>query len=714
MFFFGKLTCHYCNIRSTISASSGVDHFQCTYCEAVNYLDPKGNIIDIPASVAEASHFNQHTTQHTTQKQTQPFQTFTHELPETLQHQQSQAFCNACQTNQLLYMESLANYLPDEEDPRYQEYEDGLPKYKEGLEKRYPQVCKRCAPLAQGKISRADYYASTSSIGHRTSETAKRGALGVRMSRDDSGKWLMRKALGAVWVVVYASLILQVAWHVYGMLMMRRPGRVDELDDVIFGQSCECIRDAVRLRFTTVCYNWLGSVLWSALLVSAALIWYNPGLVEWYHPIYRIEAVNGQREHFWLQVLLLAARAVALKMLSFSVRTPAITAQQLTASHAFAAVFILLVQWSSTGVIKTTKFSVKRKLMPRPDEQDVLGAYAGPEAEEYFHQPSSIPPDELFAREQFNRIQPFPINNLAPANTPTSTRFRQAQMPSPPLSVQTDDDGGDPMDLDDSPYNRSQIRGSLPSRTYNPRQGSHHSPAPAAGGWSGMRDSIFGIRSDFDSQEQQQALLQQQQEADRTRRRKLSYQTPVDPSPFRGRLPAAPMSMERRLRNPVTQLAFKETPVSKQQDFMLRMRGGIGNGKDFSTTGQRQSGLADGRTTALSLDEDSDFSPRKNDAGMGMNMGGLDLKPSSWHLASDQQATGLEDMFGGETFRIRDEPPSFDALRAVRAKGRLGFGTVTKMVLGTALLVGVVGWNIEGVRRSWCLWLVARMDDLGF
>ncbi|KAK3671903.1 hypothetical protein LTR78_008269 [Recurvomyces mirabilis] len=726
MFSLRRLHCHFCGTRSQYARSSGLNDFQCTSCEAVNYLDRKGNIIDTPASAVA----QQQQQQIAAREQSPPFQTFTQQLPETLEHQQSQAFCSTCQLNQHLYMEALGNYLPDEDDPQYQEYEDALPQYTAGLEKRYPQVCKRCAPLAQRKINRADHYAGTYNIQRRANETARRGLGG----RDDWWKWSMRRALGGVETLMYASLILQVAWHIYGILVARTQhiqGDLEDAESAFDPTRRECLQDALRLRFSQACFTSLGSYLPRAFLMSTILVWYNPGLKAWYHHTHRIESVTGQTEHFCMQLLMLTIRAVAWYQLSNAAATKNMTAQQLMASHAFVAFFMLAVQWLSDRAIKTVRFKIRQKVMPRPDEHDVLGVDAGPEADEYERQASSIPPSQLFAREQLDRVRPFPINNLAPTS---AARDGQSQMPSPPLSDETDDEAGDPMEIDVYPITRSQIPGAAIDRTFKTRQSqkrpAQQSPrslfnhgATQGAGWSGMRDSIFGIREDLTAETEAKRKAEEE-------RAKLKFQPSVEPSPFRGRLPAAPMSMERKLRNPVTQLAFKETPVSKQQDFMQQMRAGIAKGKMFGGSSitpvlqlqhkQKHNQQMPAGFTALGLnDGDSDFSPVKN-SGRSLadsSRGGLELKPSTWNLPQDfqQQATGLEDMFGGNNFRIKDEPEFAAQARSPEERKRKIDGLkIAAGVAVFAVVVGVFGWNVDAVRKAVCLWLVARMEDLRF
>ncbi|KAK1818294.1 hypothetical protein LTR12_007326 [Friedmanniomyces endolithicus] len=705
MDFLRRVHCHFCGTRSPCGKSSGITQFQCTACEAVNYLDSKGGIVDTPASVFAQS-------QRDTRETSPPFDTFTQELPETLGHQQKQVFCNTCVNNQRMYMEALGNYLPDEDDPRYHEYEAAEGQFKQELEKRYPQVCRKCAPKAQGKMNRADYYAGTQNMNRMAEQTAQRGLRSARGSRDDWSKWSIRLILRIVGLMVYASLLLQAAWHIYGAIMAstKAAEMAWEVDSSLAFDPIphNCFHDSLRLRFCHECYRAFGAYMPRAILASLLLIWYNPGLKDWYHHSLRMEQVTGQKEHFRLQAAMLVVRAIAWFKLSDTSVTQALTTQQLVAAHGFVAVFMFTLQWLSDRTIKSVRFKLKQKMTPRPEDRDVLGAYAGPESEEYDPQASSVPPSQLFARDHINRITPFPISNLAPRQ---SLRGRQTAttMPSPPLSEDSDNEG-DPMEIDDQPsLFQTQMPGAKIDRTFRPRiatkvtstsaRSLHNHGTTQPAGWSGMREEIFGLQDNLrDRAERKRQELEE--------KAKLKYQPPVQQSPFRGQLPPAPMSMGRRLRNPVSQLAFKETPVSKQADFMQQMRNGIEQGQTFARAQEARPQNA--RMEMLVNEHDEDFSPVKS-----RTRGGLELKQSTWTLAGDtaQQATGLEDLFGGNSFRIVDEPAITLPVSSSR-KG--GSKMLVRLGLGLAVPVAVmaVSWNIESVRRAMCLWLVEAIERL--
>ncbi len=514
-----------------------------------------------------------------------------------------------------MYMEALGNDLPDDDDPRYHEYEAAEGQFKEELEKSYPQVSKRCAPLAQGKMYRADYYAGTQNMNKMAEQTMRRGLRSARGTRDDWSKWSMRLILGMISTVVYASLWPQVAWHIYSMFATSGTGATQELDEdagLAFDQTPrDCVRFSLRLNFSQECHQMLGSYIPRALLASLLLTWYNPVLKAWFHHTFLYEQITGQTEYFRLQAFTIVIRAIAWYKLSDTTVVQSLTTQQLLAAHGFVAIFMLGLQWLSNRTIKWMRFRIKQKMTPKPEVREILGAYAGPENEEYNRQASSIPPSQLFARDRIDRLTPFPIANLASRQPPRSQQSA-ASIPSPPRSDETDDER-DSMELDNEPVSSwSRMPGARFDRTYRPKIAqkrttldarslhNHGNTQPAS--WSSMREEIYGLQDNIRA-----TIERQRQEA--AEKAKLMFQPPVQQSPFGGQLPPAPMSMERRLRNPVSQLAFKETPASKQQKFMQQMRNSIEQGKT-STRGQDVKKQT-AQHALPSNEEDDDFSPSR-------------------------------------------------------------------------------------------------------
>jgi hypothetical protein len=722
-FFFRRIHCHFCGARSPHAKGSGISNFQCTSCEALNFLDPQGNIVDTPytaAASAERSH--------------KPFDSFTRDPSSdpARGHQAHQVFCNTCIHNQQVYNESLANYLPDEDHPRYREYEAALPKWRKELEARYPQICVACAPRAQLKINRADYYSVTDNLNKTQMKASRRRGLSPGMvseSRDDGHKMTMRAVLGLLGLIMWASVVAQVFWHAYGawdVIFGRKEGGVDEdvfaEDKIAFDTTLKtCFAAAYRFHIEKSCHRLFGSYMPRFLLASLCLLWYNHGLRAYYNPKVRYDHITGQKQHFWIQLIVMVIRTGAYLGLSDESRLSEMKWSHIAAVHGATITVMLGGRMLSRRAIQIHKWRLNRKMMPKPEEQDVLGQYAGPAAEKYIPQASSKLPFDIHAKKH---KEPLSIGALAPQRSPYGSNLWNRFAGGPPPSPQGSDSTiEDPMDLDSAPPAESRMPGVPDTRTYNPyaatttgRQlrsttASQRFGDPSPKGWEDMRSNLFSIEDDLRSNTERQKF-QAAQNA-----HKLSYRPPVEQSPFRGRLPQAPMSMERRLRNPVSQVPqFREPPVTQQKNFLDQMRAGIDKGKPFGryashlTTPQKNRS----RNAVADFDDDaSDIMSTTEDhsPAAARTRGNLDLRPSEWQLASDAAAaaTGLEDLFGGNSFRISESPELMVDRNEQRGRGKLRSvppGTVwTMLATGVLVLAGLAVYNIPAVRKWFFLGL---------
>jgi hypothetical protein len=235
-------------------------------------------------------------------------------------------------------------------------------------------------------------------------------------------------------------------------------------------------------------------------------------------------------------------------------------------------------------------------------------------------------------------------------------------------------------------------------------------------GWGAMRNELFGIEDKARAEEERKRKEQEE-------RAELKYQPPVEQSPFRGRLPQAPMSMERRLRNPPTQVSFKAQPLSKQQDFMKQMRDGIENGRYFTKPKPKAEAEAEEKDNRVggrsALDFDEDFSPVKNRTrshvsyddvtpAKSRTKGSLDLHDSGWRLPSDYaQSTGLEELIAGKGFSINDV--SDRNVVAEDQRRPIPLPPAWLVVVGVFGTIGAVVWNLQPVRRMFCLWLIRQL-----
>ncbi|USW58576.1 Putative integral inner nuclear membrane protein ima1 [Septoria linicola] len=605
---FSRIRCHFCGSKQPHSRD--VVEFQCSQCEAHNYLDGRGNIVDTPLRATSPP-----PTATTTSHETRSFLSFTKPLPETLEHQQQQAFCRTCTQNQHLYNRILAEYIPEDLEEGSREWRlkmRALPNYKAELELKYPQVCKKCAATAQSMINRADYYAMSQNAAKLVQDTRRRGGKAATRTRDSTDKKFMRNLLRLIALVLFMGFATQIAFHGYGILLALFGRSTDTTEDVATPDPSlqQCVQQTLKLSFTSPCYGLFRTVVPKVLALSAIFIWYNPGIKEWYHHTQRVEAINGQQTYFYMQLIILLVRIWSWYTLSTPSTTTSFDKERIAAIHGFTILFMLITQAVATRNIEAVQWTMKGKIMPKPNELDVLGASAGPAHEHYTPKPSSKDPWKYLRRDEAG---PFDINSLAPkAEQPVlrSTTNYLTKQPSPEFSDYGDD--VDAMETDDRPVMRSLQRLMDSRPNLQPRHTyMNHTNAPPLG-FNDVRNQLSGVSSQY---EQEQERLRQEQA------QKLSYQPQQRQSPFYGSLPPAPMSMERRLRNPVFRPAVPEqVPLSQQKDFMAQMRRGV---KPVTF-------------------------PEK-----GTN---FQLKQSSWVLPGDVKEVGIEDRFT-KSFSLEDDSP---------------------------------------------------------
>ncbi|SMQ55701.1 unnamed protein product [Zymoseptoria tritici ST99CH_3D7] len=522
---FSRLRCHFCGSKTPHNKTT--TEFQCTSCEAFNYLDGKGNIVDTPTYI-------------TAPHQTEPTNTTSFSFPrpinESLNHQENQAFCRTCVQNQHMYNENLANYLPDEDHPRYAEFEKAIPKFKAELEQRYPLICKNCAPKAQTKINRADYYGMAQNAARLVSDTRARGGKPATGMRDDAGKKMARFLLSTVGLILNVGLAVQIAYHVYGILMMLYAQEEDEIDDSLAGLSpAECAVQARSLRFSASCFDMFGSIMPKMLALAAIGLLHNPGRKAWYHPTFRMDAVHGQWNYFYMHLIILAVRSLAWLNLSHTPTTAKFDSQQLIGAHSFTIFFILIIQLIASRGIQPVQWRLKGKIMPKPTEVDILSAHAAPASEHPTPKASERNPYRYLHHPE---DQPLDVNNFAAKSTRSAQQpytrgsYLPLQQPSPEYSDEEDDSYYDRMETDSAPVMRSSQRSlrTIPQPVLRP---THTLPPTCA--------------------------------------TTTSLQTQPS-NPFYTRLPPAPLSQNHRLRNPPhVPNELVPVPLSQRPDFLKRM-----------------------------------------------------------------------------------------------------------------------------------------------
>ncbi|KAI1388219.1 Ima1 N-terminal domain-containing protein [Hypoxylon trugodes] len=197
------LSCFYCGKRSKLRFE-GQKSFDCTNCDATNWLDEHGDITDPPSTTSSVER-----TQIQFAIPRAAVRSPTRSMSPDGVGSEESVFCDACLRNQHMLTSSLAQFEwpEDQSGPEYLAREKKYWALRKDLEKRYPQMCAECEPKVEKKLHEASYTAQTDHLRRMMDRTRsqrkdvkKRDILDIF---DYAGKWS--------W---YLGFILQIAWHV--------------------------------------------------------------------------------------------------------------------------------------------------------------------------------------------------------------------------------------------------------------------------------------------------------------------------------------------------------------------------------------------------------------------------------------------------------------------------------------------------------------------
>ncbi|KAH0349526.1 hypothetical protein KCU83_g5479, partial [Aureobasidium melanogenum] len=576
-----RLKCFYCGMRSPHVKDGRTRQFTCTSCEATNHLDSNGDITDPPATpnAKQPTSFA-----HPPQRPTSPVQ------PES-----SNLFCKTCLKNQQMVTTLLAEYLPAESHPQYQKYEAEYPQYRKDLERRFPQVCPKCAPRIEQHLKRTNYVAKADFL-TRNLERSKAHAFNNLPTSSSLGI----STLSVVAMAWWGSALFQAYWHALAFLGI--PGNNEEVADLTPLMLVGCSVNGFRLHFLPAgCAHLFVNLVKKSLYLSFWLLWWNPTFKDRLRFPYRTHHAVGLADFYRYQFAILALRATAWWYLS----GPWIegSASDITKGmHGCAVLFIVL---STIASLRTVIYSSAPRVSWKASTEPLIepGSFHPPN-DDFISQASPHLPTMSPSR------QPFPVENLGShrvtqsatrAASPLLSRFSQPS-PSP----------GPAQDMEDSmdwePVNQS-----------SPIRPTHTAQTPAA---SALPPFL----------------------------RPAASMATGEKSPFTGRLPPAPMSPAHRLRNPQPPPQFKPTPLSQQRDFFKKM--GLSSASVPSLS--KKPTVTDDHD-----DEDSPRKPASYISSLDRNRtkDHFELHPAKWTLQSDMEAaekgTGLEDMFTS-SFNIAD------------------------------------------------------------
>ncbi|GKZ28769.1 hypothetical protein AbraIFM66950_000124 [Aspergillus brasiliensis] len=283
-----RFKCFYCGRRSAQSDSDTARKWRCKHCEAVNYLDEKGEITDPPAAETNPDVYGPGAS-------SPPF--------ESTDFTASSLFCAQCLRNQHLFTSALASYFPSSDDPNYSAYEKEYPKFRKNLEERYPQVCVKCEPRVKQRIRQAGYEAKSDHL-RRMMDRSKAGRA-ARQAR----RWNWRNLLVLAGALGYwISVAGQLSWNVWSALTVEEPDPLQDPDAPSISPSivsCAPLLFETR-RVPNHCAIDLAPYAGLALIAGILSIWWNPKLR------FKVEGRGGRfvklGEYYQVQLIVLVVR----------------------------------------------------------------------------------------------------------------------------------------------------------------------------------------------------------------------------------------------------------------------------------------------------------------------------------------------------------------------------------------------------------------------
>ncbi|KAL9026966.1 MAG: hypothetical protein Q9196_004446 [Gyalolechia fulgens] len=412
-----KLVCFYCNGRSAQDRGAGIRQWQCEKCDAVNYLDKNGEIMDPPAQEIFSS-------MRYAQPRSRP------SSPES--GLRRSLFCPRCIQNQHIVNQALAEYLPSPDDPNYMRFERKLPEYRRKMEADFPQVCETCAPAVEDRIRSTGYAAKTDHLRRMMDRT--RGA-GITFN-----SWTWKRVFGVLGTIGWSTgLLVQLWWDLSGALL-RIPAEDGLVDDDESQSTVTCLfNDAFKIQSTRSCNELLQRLVVYAFALSVLFLWWNPRMQ------YKLRGgygrIVGYVEYYKLQLIALVIRYASWKLVAKDSAVH-IDRQATRAVHGFGLVIGVIVG-PLTNLVALPLMSLQLTVLSfyaiRIDQQPLVSFQ---ENYEPLVPPLSEQPTTIATRPTLRdssppwrrRAVPFPIEKLAPR--PQQLVY---QPPTPPPEEDSED-----------------------------------------------------------------------------------------------------------------------------------------------------------------------------------------------------------------------------------------------------------------------------------
>ncbi|KAI1766451.1 Ima1 N-terminal domain-containing protein [Hypoxylon sp. FL1150] len=515
------LGCFYCGKRSKLRFE-GQKSFDCSSCDATNWLDEHGDITDPPAAAEPVERSQVQFAIPRSSAIRSPSRSIS---PGGLGAEEP-IFCDLCLRNQHMLTSSLAQFeWPEDLDSA--EYAIRERRYwalRKDLEKRYPQMCAECEPKVEAKLHEASYNAQTDHLRRMMDRTRvqrreikKRGVLDII---DSAGKWS--------W---YLGFVLQSLWHIvmlFSFIMGQYAGSATDfwlitVLDGIKRLGCSRLPHPDQL------------MRWAITLSMCSLPW-NPRFKQTIRGF--TAHYLGFKQWYTYQLLILLVRYAGLSMVQYSSSKEVSTSAQLGAQIGIAFLMTYVYHASRKTIhtdttplfrprSKTTSPQASRVVSEPPKQANDLGSLL----------------DEI-------------------ANTPTKPRFESPNnSPSGPGLFQTSNTNNR---LSGSTYNR--LRETKPSEpSFNSLRLSDpvvvEKPAP--------QPIHYEEEMDWSPSASQHRAFSSYNPYKVKNTNPRFSDTPIEPKagPIWYKVPPAPISPAQRLRNPPMRPIIRESPKEKKENF---------------------------------------------------------------------------------------------------------------------------------------------------
>ncbi|KAK4166224.1 integral inner nuclear membrane protein ima1 [Cladorrhinum sp. PSN259] len=554
------LTCFYCGRKSKTRYDGKTRHFECIYCDADNYLDENGDVADPPVATDKIA---------TPARFTVPRASSPPMSPTTT----TSIFCNTCLKNQHLLSASLAQYLPDPEDPEYEEAEKNFHRFRQTQERLYPQICAECEPNVRKRLDQAAYTAKTDILRRMIDHNAN-----IRRNIEPSN-WLELVDVVGKWLWIMGFL-LQLVYHVsiVHMLFSKHNDQIGTAEGAPF-----------VLLVTEPLVSQLPSPSWFLTWSTRATIigsWWNPRFAQ---------IVTGFRKHItgvtrWYiyQVMAVAMRICLQKMGDQITTYDSKLINIQIGGHALLAGFAVLLLIGSSSAIHTKAAPVFNgptqplRLYDTPRQKASTTPPTNPERPSSSRTDGTNKPDAIKSMvDLFDELDE--IARSPPCSSPVIP-------PSPSLLGENDEDSpffvrriNRPRKVQQPPMgythtlaaqelsqNLQQIN-SLELGSSSSFQ--RHNPQPEEMDWSPTPGDLLVAPTSSQTQS-----LQQQQSQYRAfntqglRANQPFNAAPVEPKrgPFWYRVPPAPITPAQRARNPPNRPLLRVSPANITPEVKFR------------------------------------------------------------------------------------------------------------------------------------------------